>query len=157
MESRCSAGASADGGFGAFEGVSPRRNGAARGNSVTTSRLGITAAGQIPTATALASCFDRWKNCGMTSALLSRDDLGQLDHLGELLDEVRRHLPVVGRPRRRTQVPVQVVEDAGVAELHPEPLPVELGQRHQEIGHGDLFEAEEISETSGRWNKSRHR
>jgi len=46
---------------------------------------------------------------------------------------------------------VQVVEDAGVAELSPEPLPVEVGQRHQEVGHGALFEAEEISETSGRF------
>ena len=68
MESRCSAGASAGS---ALEDVSPRRKGAARGNSVTTSRLGTTAAGQISTATALASCFDRWKNSGMTSALFS--------------------------------------------------------------------------------------
>jgi len=68
VESRRSAGASAGG---AFEDVSPRRNGSARGSSVTTSRRGITVAGQIATATALASCFDRWKNCGMTSALFS--------------------------------------------------------------------------------------
>ena len=38
---------------------------------MTTSRLGTTAAGQISTATAFASCFDRWKNLGRTSALFS--------------------------------------------------------------------------------------
>jgi len=98
-------------------------------------------------------------------AILRRDDPGQLDHagdaklarperldhLGEPLDEVGRDLPVVGRPRRKTQVPVQVVEDAGVAELHPEPLPIELGQRHQKVSHRALFTAEEINEASGRF------
>ena len=38
---------------------------------MTTSRLGTTAAGQISTATAFVSCFDRWKNLGRTSSLFS--------------------------------------------------------------------------------------
>ena len=42
-----------------------------RDTSVTTSRLGTTAAGQISTAIAFASCFDRWKNWGKTTALFS--------------------------------------------------------------------------------------
>ena len=39
--------------------------------SVTTTRLGIPAAGQISTAIAFASCFDRWKNWARTTALFS--------------------------------------------------------------------------------------
>jgi hypothetical protein len=98
-------------------------------------------------------------------AVLRRDDPGQLDHaadaqlafpercrhLGELLDEPCRHLSIVRRSLRQFQIPVQVVEDAGMAQLHPEPLPVEVGERHQEVGHGALLAAEEIGETSGRF------
>jgi len=42
-----------------------------RDRSVTTSRRGITAAGQISTAIAVASCVDRSKNWGRTTALFS--------------------------------------------------------------------------------------
>jgi len=91
-------------------------------------------------------------------AVLRRDDLGQLDHAGdaklarpERLDHLGEPLDEVGRPRRKTQVPLQVLEDAGVAELHPEPLPVEVGQRLQEVGHGAAFAVKKIGETSGRF------
>jgi hypothetical protein len=46
---------------------------------------------------------------------------------------------------------VEKVEEVGVAELHPVPLPIEVGQRHQEVGHRPLFAAEENGETSGRF------
>jgi hypothetical protein len=42
-----------------------------RGSSITTSRLGITAAGRMSMATTFASRFDRWKNLGITSARFS--------------------------------------------------------------------------------------
>ena len=44
---------------------------AGREYSATTSRRGITGAGQISTAIAVASCVDRSKNWGRTTALFS--------------------------------------------------------------------------------------
>jgi hypothetical protein len=98
-------------------------------------------------------------------AVLRRDDPGQLehdrdaqlafperlDHLGVPLDEVRRHLPVMGGTPGQPQLPVEEVEEMGVAKLHPEPAPVKLGQRQQEIGHGATSTVKEIGETSGRF------
>jgi hypothetical protein len=51
---------------------------------------------------------------------------------------------------------VEEVEDAGVAKLHPEPAPIELGQRQQEVSHDATFTAKEIGETSGRFARLVH-
>jgi hypothetical protein len=58
---------------GSAEAGSSRRTAMERTSSITTSRLGITAAGRISIATSFASRFDRWKNLGITSARFSGD------------------------------------------------------------------------------------
>lgn len=59
-----------------------------------------------------------------------------LDHLGETLDELRRGLPVVGGALREP-------------ELEPEPPPVEVGERQEEVGEGGLLPAKQVGELAG--------
>jgi len=62
-----------------------------------------------------------------------------------------RDLAVVGGTAGQSELPVEKVEEAGVARLHPEPSSIELGQREQEVGHGAAFAVKKIGETSGRF------
>jgi hypothetical protein len=50
---------------------------AGREYSVTASHLGMTTAGQISTAIAFASCFDRWTSRGRTTALFSGPEVAR--------------------------------------------------------------------------------
>jgi hypothetical protein len=75
----------------------------------------------------------------------------RLDHIGVPLDEMRRDLAIVGGTPGQSELPVEEVEETGVAKLYPQPLPIEVGQRQQEIGHGATFTVKEIGETSGRF------
>src|SRR6266498_3588311 len=70
---------------------------------------------------------------------------GGLD-LGEPLDELGRGLPILGGARGEAELPAQVREERGMAELAPEPLPVEVGEVEEEVGHGALLVAEERGE-----------
>jgi hypothetical protein len=69
-------------------------------------------------------------------AVLGSDHPGQFHHAGDAEPSVPQGPDHLGEP---------------LAELHPEPLPVELRQRHQKIGHGTVLAAEEIGEATGRF------
>jgi len=92
--------------------------------------------------------------------VLGGDDLRELHHardaelalpkrLGDLrvaLDQLGGGLPVEGGALREPQLPVQEIEEAGVAELDPPSLPVEVGEGDEEVGQGAVFAAEELGE-----------
>ena len=73
----------------------------------------------------------------------------RLDHLGEALDEPGGDLAEVRRPVGEAQLPLQVVEEARMAQFPPEPPPVEVCEGHQEIGHGALLVAQQGREVAG--------
>jgi len=80
----------------------------------------------------------------------------RLDDLGEALDQLRRRLAVVGRPRREPKLPVEESEEAGVAELQPEAAAIEVREGDEEVGHRALLAAEEIQEAGGGLACGRH-
>jgi hypothetical protein len=96
------------------------------------------------------------------SPVLRRDHLGgfehhgdaqlprpqRLDHLREPLDELCRHLSVMGRTPGESELPVEVLEEVREPQPHPQPRPIELGERHEKVGHGAVFAAEEIGEAT---------
>ena len=71
------------------------------------------------------------------------------DHLGESLDEPGCDLAEVRRSVGEAQLALEVVEEARVAEIPPERPPVEVRERHQEIGHRALLVAEQGGEVAG--------
>jgi len=85
------------------------------------------------------------------------DDAGQakpaisegLDDLGEPLDELGGGLPVEGGALREAELAVQEVEERGVAELEPEPSPVEVRQLHEELAECGTLASEEVGKTGG--------
>jgi hypothetical protein len=46
---------------------------------------------------------------------------------------------------------VEVLEEVGKPQPEPQALAIELGQRHEEVGHRVVFAAEEIGEAAGRF------
>jgi hypothetical protein len=70
-------------------------------------------------------------------------------HLGMLLDQFRSHLSVVGRSLRKLELAVQEPEEARVPEFCPGPLPVEVGEGHEKIGHGIVLPREERGQAIG--------
>ncbi|HEX9243697.1 MAG TPA: hypothetical protein VF875_14730 [Anaeromyxobacter sp.] len=95
--------------------------------------------------------------------VLGREDLRELDDarhakspvsqgfhdLRESLDELRGGLPVERGPAREPELPVQEVEERGVPELDPEPLPVEVGESHQKFAERGTLAVEEVGEAGG--------
>ena len=73
----------------------------------------------------------------------------RLDDLGDAPDELGGDLPVVGSALREPELTVEEHEQAGVAELDPEPVPVEVGESEKEIGHGAVLAGEQVGEASG--------
>jgi hypothetical protein len=73
-----------------------------------------------------------------------------------LLDQFRSHLPVVGRSLRKTELPVQEPEESRVPKLRPGPLPVEVGQRHQELGQGVVLPRKERRQAIGKHARVAH-
>ena len=73
----------------------------------------------------------------------------RLDHLGVALDQLGGHLAEVAGSLGEPQLPVEEDEEAGMAELLPEPPPVEVGECDEEVGHRALLAAEEIEEPDG--------
>jgi hypothetical protein len=89
--------------------------------------------------------------------VLRRDDLGglddarqaklpvaeRLDDRGDLLDQLRRDLAVVGGALREVQLAVEEVEERRVAQLGPSTATVEVGERDEELGERVVFAPEE--------------
>jgi hypothetical protein len=96
--------------------------------------------------------------------VLRRDHLGQLehggdaqlsraqrlDHLRKPLDELRRHLAVVGGTPRESELPVEVLEEVRKPQPKPEALPIEVRERQEKISHRAVLAAEEIGEAARR-------
>jgi hypothetical protein len=95
--------------------------------------------------------------------VLRRRDLRQLDDareadppvperlhdLGAPLDELGRDLPVLRRPLRDAELPVEEVEEARVTQRLPQPLAVEGGERDEEVGERRVLAAEEGGQLIG--------
>jgi two-component system, NtrC family, response regulator AlgB len=73
----------------------------------------------------------------------------RLDHLRKSLDELGRHLPVVGRPLREPELAVEEGEEARVTEVDPEPPAVEVGEGDEEVRHRVVLAAEEFGQAGG--------
>src|SRR6266542_4277133 len=95
--------------------------------------------------------------------VLGREDLRELDdarqakppvaqwvdELRESLDEPRGSLPVERGPAREPELPVQEIEQRGVPELDPQPLPVEVREGDEELGERGALALEELGEAGG--------
>jgi hypothetical protein len=55
-------------------------------------------------------------------------------------------LPVVGRAARQPEPAVEEVEEVRVAQLLPEPPPIEVGERDEKVGERGVLAAEEGGE-----------
>ncbi len=65
----------------------------------------------------------------------------RLDDPGDLLDEPGGDLAVLGRALGEPELPVQVVEERGMPQLHPEPPLVEVRERDEKLGEGVVLAA----------------
>ena len=134
------------------------------GTVVTTVREGGEATGQSSAAMTAASCLERRKKRGSTSARFSgvstleseamvvrhrRPSLKGSRISGEALDERGRGHAEEGGGLGEPQLTVEEGEEAGVAQLDPAAPLVELGQGGEEVGHGVLLLAEEGGEAGG--------
>ena len=138
--------------------------GVRNGTSVTIVLLGTSAAGRISATTCFASCFEQWKNLGITSArfslvitfaswmtlvMQSRPSRTGSTTSGNLPDEPGRDLPVVGRTAGEADLPVEKIEEARESEMSVHGQPVELGEGEEEIGEGAALPSGEIGDAEG--------
>jgi hypothetical protein len=54
----------------------------------------------------------------------------------------------MGRTPGESELPVEVLEEVREPQPRPQPPPIELGERHEKVGHGAAFAAEEIGEAA---------
>jgi hypothetical protein len=97
------------------------------------------------------------------ASVLRRDHLGglddarqaelspaeRLDDCGDLLDQLRRDLAVLGGALRQVQLAVQEVKERRVAQLGPRAAMVEVRERDEELGERVVLAAEERGEVLG--------
>src|SRR5262249_6428721 len=69
-----------------------------------------------------------------------------LDHLRKPLHQPGRGHPVVRRPLGQAEAAAKEIEEAGVSELYPAPLLVEVRKSEEEVGHGPLLAPEQSGE-----------
>jgi hypothetical protein len=67
----------------------------------------------------------------------------RLDHLGEVLQQPGRALPVEGGAAGALQLDVEERGETGMSQPLPATAPIEVGQRDEEVGHGRPFPAEQ--------------
>jgi hypothetical protein len=78
------------------------------------------------------------------------------EHLLMALDEFCRDLSVVSSALREPKLAMEKPEQARVTELGPSPLSVEVGQGHEELGHGAALPGKELGQAIGESARSAH-